>query len=120
MTDCELFDFNALAEAKETMQSKFGTMIEYFIEDSESYITAIRTAMAAGSIEGIISPSHTLKSSSRQMGALRVSNIAMEMEALSREMSSAGRRDVAPFQPLVEKLEAAFHETRQALPAQAA
>lgn len=120
MTTNDLIDFNALAEAKEMMKAKFPTMVEYYIEDSANYIALIHEGMKASSVERMISPAHTLKSSSRQMGALRVSAIAKEIEALARDQTSAGTEDIHAFAPLVNALELAFGETRTVLPAQAA
>ncbi len=120
MTPCELFDFNALAEAKEMMKAKFGTMVKYYLEDSENYISAISAAVGAGNVEAIIAPSHTLKSSSMQMGALRLSSIAREMEAMARAQSSAGKPDIALYRPLFTQLEATFAETRSGLSSHAA
>lgn len=114
MTDAVILDMAAIAEAKATMKAKFPTMVQYFLEDSESYIAAIKEGIAAASAEKIVSPAHTLKSSSRQMGALRVSEIAKSMEALAREQSAAGKNDMPPFSGLLLKLEAAFAETRTA------
>lgn len=116
----DLIDFNALAEAKEMMKAKFPTMVEYYLEDSVNYIALIHEGMKASNVERIISPAHTLKSSSRQMGAQRVSALAKEIEALARDQTSAGTHDIHAFAPLVSALEAAFNETRTALPAQAA
>lgn len=120
MNQCELFDFNALAEAKEVMKAKFGTMVKYYLEDSENYINAIRAAMDAGNVEAVIAPSHTLKSSSMQMGAQRLSIIAKEMEAMARTQSSSGKPDITLFRPLFAQLETTFSETRTGLPAHAA
>lgn len=115
MSECELFDLDALAEAKETMKAKFPTMIQYFLEDSESYIAAVKASIEANNVEGIIAPSHTLKSSSRQIGAQRLSNIAKNIESLSREQASLGKGDVDLFRPLLKELEIAFAETKSGL-----
>lgn len=117
MTQSELFDLNSLAEAKRTMKAKFGTMVQYFLEDSESYIIAIKEAITANNVEAIISPSHTLKSSSKQMGAERLSNISKEIEAMAREQTSAGKSDFTAFHAMVDELQTIFIETKSALPA---
>ena len=116
----ELIDNDALAEAKETMKAKFPTMVNYYLEDAASYMASIRKAFNEKCAERIISPAHTLKSSSKQMGALRMAVIAKDIEALAREQANAGQSDMAPFQALVETLEATFAETKAILPAKAA
>ncbi len=118
MTKTNIFDLNALSEAKETMKGKFTTMVQYFLEDSESYIASIKNAMANNNVEAIISPAHTLKSSSRQMGAQYLSDIAMEIEAQAREQSSQGKAEIAIFKQLLADLESAFAETKLYLPSQ--
>jgi len=118
MTD--ILDMTAIAEAKAMMKAKFPTMVQYFLEDSESYIASIREGIAAVSAEKIVSPAHTLKSSARQMGAMRVSEIAKDMEALAREQSSAGNNDMQAFAAMLPKLETAFAETKEAFKQQAA
>ncbi|MEQ1704610.1 MAG: Hpt domain-containing protein [Rickettsiales bacterium] len=112
MTD--LLDMIAIAEVKAMMKAKFPTMVEYFLEDSESYITSIREGIAASNAEKIVSPAHTLKSSAQQMGAIRVSEIAKEMEVLAREQSSSGNNDMQAFAAMLSKLETAFAETKEA------
>lgn len=120
MTDAAILDMIAFNEAKATMKAKFPTMVQYFIEDTETYIGAIREGIAVGIAEKIVSPAHTLKSSSRQMGAIHMSEIAKEMEALAREQSGAGESQMPPFSALLARLEAAFAETRDALRRQVA
>lgn len=120
MKHCELFDFNALAETKELMKTKFSMMVKYYLEDSRNYINAISAAVAAGNVEAIIAASHTLKSSSMQMGAQRLSSIAKEMEAMARAQTAAGKPDITLFRPLYAQLESAFGETRSGLSAHAA
>ncbi len=120
MTDAAILDMTAIAEAKATMKAKFPTMVQYFLEDAETYIGNVREGISLVSAEKIVSPAHTLKSSSRQMGAMRMSDIAKEMEALAREQSSSGKNDMPPFTEMLVKLEKAFAETREAFKQQAA
>lgn len=112
MTD--ILDMTAINEAKSTMKAKFPTMVQYFLEDAETYIGTIREGISLASAEKIVSPAHTLKSSSRQMGAQRMSDIAKDMEALAREQSGSGKNDMPPFAEMLVKLEAAFAETKTA------
>jgi HPt (histidine-containing phosphotransfer) domain-containing protein len=110
-----ILDMTALNEAKEMMQTKFPTMVQYFIEDSDSYIGLMHDGIATKSAEKIILPAHTLKSSARQMGAVRMCEIATTMEALAREQSANGTCDMAPFVDMLAQLEGAFAQTKEAL-----
>lgn len=114
MTD-SILNMAAIHEAKETMKSKFPTMIEYFMEDTEMYINSIKDGMIASNAEEIIVPAHTLKSSSRQMGAAKMSDIAKEIEMLARAQAEKNNTDVASFGTIISRLESAFAETQEAL-----
>ena len=110
----EILDLAAVNVAKEMMKEKFPTMLEYFVEDSETYIASVRDSIAANSAEKIVSPAHTVKSSSRQMGATKMADIAKELEALARDQYSNSTNDMGPFTELLGKLERAFIETKDA------
>lgn len=114
MTDVVIIDLAAINEAKETMKAKFPTMVQYFMEDSESYIESIREGIAAVSSERIVSPAHTLKSSARQMGAIRMSEIAKLIEMIAREQADANQNNMAPFSELLTLLKTAFEDTKTA------
>lgn len=74
----EIFDMRIVQEAKDTMKTKFPLMVEYFLEDSQIYVNDIKSGKT------VTEAAHTLKSSSRQMGAVKLSNIAREIEEVSR------------------------------------
>lgn len=114
MTEEPIIDPSTIAEAKETMHAKFPKMVEYFFEDAETYIEAIRKAVATANIEKIVSPSHTLKSSARQMGALRLSDIARSIEEQARQMLSGGQAELSQVSHKLSKLEAVFEQTKSA------
>ena len=114
MTNSTILDMEAIEEARAVMKDKFPTMVEYFMEDTEMYINSIKEGVANVSIEKIVSPAHTLKSSSRQMGATRVSEISKEIEALAREQSSGGENNMEVLAAMIVTLEGAFHATREA------
>lgn len=115
MIEAPILDMAAVAEAKAMMKAKFPTMVQYYLEDAETYIGAIRDGIASASAANITLPAHTLKSSSRQMGAMRVSDIARTMETLARDLSDAAQADMRDFTELFVRLEAAFAATRTAL-----
>ena len=41
------------------MKAKFPTMVQYFLEDAETYISTIREGVMAANVEKIVSPAHT-------------------------------------------------------------
>ena len=105
--DEEIVDLEALEDARSAMQDKFGTMLEYYLEDSESYLNAISAALPDGNAEVIATNAHSLKSSSRQLGAVAVSDIAREIEEKARGMLD-GDGDTHDIASLFERLRDAF------------
>lgn len=105
--DGEFVDLEALEEARSAMEDKFATMLEYYLEDSESYLSAISAALPDGNAEVIATNAHALKSSSRQLGAVAVSDIAREIEEKARGMLD-GDGDTNDIASLFERLRDAF------------
>jgi HPt (histidine-containing phosphotransfer) domain-containing protein len=112
MNTAEILDLMAVEEARSTFKAKFPTMCGYYLEDAEGYVNAISSAIKAGDVSAVVSPAHTLKSSSRQMGAALVSSIAKEIEAAAREATNA----MPWFSDQLARLEDAFSQTRVAFP----
>lgn len=114
MTTSTILDMQAFQEAKDMMKAKFPIMLQYFLEDTETYIASIHEGLALVNASKIVSPAHTIKSSSKQMGAIAMSEIAKAMEMLAREQSDRNRNDMPPFVEMLSQLEAAFAETKAA------
>ncbi|MFT4076670.1 MAG: Hpt domain-containing protein [Asticcacaulis sp.] len=112
MNTAEILDMAAVSEARAMFKAKFPTMCGYYLEDAEGYVNAIGSAIASGDVTAIVSPAHTLKSSSRQMGAALVSGIAKEIEAAAREATNG----MPWFSEQLARLEEAFSQTRVAFP----
>ena len=107
-----LLDTSAVEEARAMFKAKFPTMAGYYFEDAEGYVANIRDAVAAGNVQAIVTPAHTLKSSSRQMGASGVSDVAKEIEAQAREAAHG----IDWFARQLARLEEVFAQTRAAYP----
>ncbi|MDH3663989.1 MAG: response regulator, partial [Alphaproteobacteria bacterium] len=73
-------DEEILDGIRESMGDQFGVILQYYLEDADDYVAKIGQARAAGDIEAMVAPAHTLKSSSRQIGALQVSKLAEQIE----------------------------------------
>lgn len=114
MQNHSILDMGAIEEIKTSMQAKFLTIVEYFIEDSQIYINGIREGVANENIQEMISPAHTLKSCSRQMGAIRVSEIAKTIEETARSQSQDTKTEISTFSTMLTDLESAFAETKEA------
>jgi HPt (histidine-containing phosphotransfer) domain-containing protein len=112
MSAAQLLDPATIEEARAMFKAKFPTMAGYYLEDAAGYVDNIRQAVMSGNVQAIVTPAHTLKSSSRQMGAFGVSDIAKEIEAEARAGAA-----VDWFARQLTRLEEAFEQTRASYPA---
>ncbi len=82
-----------------------------YLDSTPALVEAATAAVAKGDAEALAVAAHPLKSSSAQLGALHVAELARELEALGRAGSTAGAA------PLAEALVAEFARARRALEA---
>jgi len=107
-----LLDLGAIEELRSEMADMLPTMIDYYLEDSVGYINEITSALEAGKLTPMVAPAHTLKSSSRQLGAVQVSEIACELEEMARTLTEADFAMKADdLSALVGRLTTAFDKT---------
>ena len=116
MAEMPLIDADILAEARTAMPAKFAAICRYFIDDTESYLGALRAAVAEKSVQKLVIPAHSIKSSARQMGALRLGEIASELESLATgAVGQEAAADFARIARLVGTLAEVFGATRPLL-----
>ena len=84
----EILDPALFEEAKLLLKDKFDFLLGCFIEDVAAYITEIEMAAAESNVEDIVRPAHTMKSTCIRMGAVRLSNIAKDIELAARKASN--------------------------------
>lgn len=101
-------DTAAVAKAKSMMKRRFATMIEYFLEDTQNYIEQINKGIENSDYSAMVVPAHTIKSSSRQMGAIVVSDLSKELEALARAEEASFEK----IRELTEQLQEQFDLSR--------
>ncbi len=70
-------------------------LIEAYLADGGTHVAAIEAARAADDAEGMVRPSHTLKSSSATVGAARLAGTSRELEMAARSGSLAGAGEEA-------------------------
>ena len=100
-----ILDLNTFNEMKAIIGNSFVEMLSMYSSESEEYIKLIEQGVARNKIEDIVRPAHTLKSSSRQIGALRLGGIAAEIEQLSRDQK------IEPIKALATQLREVFTAT---------
>lgn len=110
----DVLDMEALQQAKATTKKRFPTMIEYFLEDMDGYIHDIKAGLEKEALKEIARATHTIKSSSKSLGAVAVSNVARDMELTIRDLLEGKGGSLSMVTPLIHELEKAFEETRTA------
>lgn len=108
MADLETINLSVVEEAKELMNERFPTMVKYFLEDTEMYISEIANAIQNKDFEVAVSPAHTIKSSAKQLGAEKVSDVARQIEHHAREMIDNGGDDFDTLDKLYHELKEEF------------
>lgn len=104
----QYLDSAVVAKAKAMMKRRFSTMVEYFLEDTQNYIEQILQGIEDGDYNAIVVPAHTIKSTSRQMGAIVVSDLSKELEALARTEEAS----LEKIRELAEQLQEQFDLSR--------
>jgi signal transduction histidine kinase/DNA-binding response OmpR family regulator/HPt (histidine-containing phosphotransfer) domain-containing protein len=75
---------DVVEELRDVMGSEYLGLVRLFLEDAPTHIDRLKTAAAANDIASMVAPSHTLKSSSANLGALALSAIAKRIELGAR------------------------------------
>ncbi len=92
-------------EATRAVVGKFDMLIDFYRKDTVSYLTAIREALAMGRIEDAVLPAHSIKSSSRTIGAQGMAKLSEYLEYQARQPETA---DPEVLGRLREKMEQVF------------
>lgn len=111
MATVPILDAGILAAAKDLLGNSFFTILRHYIAASKESVAVMRDALARGDRMAIARAAHPLKSSSKQVGALRVARFAEEIEALA----SIEAPDMDRLTSLLQNMEQASTETERAL-----
>ena len=106
-----VLEMEVIEELRSIMGDEYRNLVKLFLEDAPTHIEKLRIAAEAGDIAAMVAPSHTLKSSSANLGALALSSVAKRIEF--------GARTEALTKPTlaVNMLENEFRRARAALSA---
>ena len=88
-----VLDHAVLAELRESVGDDdefIADLVETYVRESRDHLSAIEEAAAAGDAVAIVRPAHTLKSSSAALGAMRLAQVAREIEFAGREGTTGG------------------------------
>ena len=70
-------------------------LVETYLADGAVQLAAIDDAVRSSEAEALVRPAHTLKSSSRTVGANRLGELSRQIEMLGRSGSTTGGSELA-------------------------
>ncbi|HLO48058.1 MAG TPA: response regulator [Kamptonema sp.] len=109
----------SLRELDDDEDPEFVTdLIKIFMTDAPLHLDNIKVAIAAGDADNLKVASHTLKSSSANLGAMQLSELCKELEYMARAVSEAGREqafDLGIAHDWLLQVEAEWQRVRTAL-----
>lgn len=87
-------DITALQDLKEIMESEFETLVNTFITDSQNKVVELGQVLAAEDCDALRKVAHSLKGSSSNVCAFRLSELARQLEMMGRDESLNGAAQV--------------------------
>ena len=80
-------DKDSLEEIKAIVGDKFSTITDYYLEDTPKHITQIEEGLNESDHDKILRSAHTIKSSSRQLGLMKVGALCGAIEKAASSQS---------------------------------
>lgn len=87
-------DFSVFNELKSLLDDGFKDCLEAYLDSLDTYVKGIDAAVTDSDPEGVVQYAHPLKSSSAQVGAIEVSNLAAKLERAGLEGQSQELKSV--------------------------
>jgi len=75
-----VLDTEVIRDLLDVMGDEFTDLVRVYLEDTPKSLASLEQAAARADIEGLIAPSHSLKSTSANLGALSLSELAKRLE----------------------------------------
>jgi signal transduction histidine kinase/CheY-like chemotaxis protein/HPt (histidine-containing phosphotransfer) domain-containing protein len=96
-------------DLREIMGEEFVALVRVFLEDAPGALQKLERAAASSDIDALVGPAHSLKSTSANLGALALSDIARTIEHGARQRNLADPlREVAALGQEFRRVEAAL------------
>ena len=83
--DLRMLDRTVVAELREVVDDGFGRLVGTYLEHAPELMDGLQQASTNGDVEAMVAPAHSLKSSSANMGAMKLSILAREVEMAARQ-----------------------------------
>ncbi|MEL7372447.1 MAG: Hpt domain-containing protein [Myxococcota bacterium] len=102
MTMQSPIDYERIEDATGGDREFLEELVDIFLTDAAERIIELREALASGEAESFSRTAHKLKGSSANMGAVRLTDIARDMENLGKSASLNGAEEL--MEPLQQEL----------------
>src|SRR5579885_738393 len=99
-----VLDTEVVRDLLEVMGEEFTDLVRVYLEDTPKALATLEQAAARGHLEGLIAPSHSLKSTSANLGAMALSALAQRVEHGAR----GGSLNAAEAVVLVAEIKRSF------------
>jgi CheY-like chemotaxis protein/HPt (histidine-containing phosphotransfer) domain-containing protein len=86
----EVLDMEAFERLRATLGSGFAALLSTFVEDSEELVKTMRRALGEHRADTLRRAAHSLKSNAAGFGAVTLSSLAKDLEALAKSGSLEG------------------------------
>jgi HPt (histidine-containing phosphotransfer) domain-containing protein len=85
-----VLDVEVVRDLLDVMGDEFTDLVRVYLEDTPKALAALELAAGRGNTEGLIAPSHSLKSTSANLGAMGLSELAKRLEHGARGGTLSG------------------------------
>jgi signal transduction histidine kinase/CheY-like chemotaxis protein/HPt (histidine-containing phosphotransfer) domain-containing protein len=85
-----VLDVEVVRDLLDVMGEEFTDLVRVYLEDTPKSLAALEQAASRGNTEGLIAPSHSLKSTSANLGAMGLSDLAKRLEHGARSGTLGG------------------------------
>lgn len=102
-------DFEVLSQLKELMSDEFNVLVSVFVSDGKTQIENLKLAMDSSNSEEIRRIAHTLKGSSLNFGAHKLSELCKFLE------HKAAANELDDTNSIIQKIVAEFEEVKETL-----
>ena len=109
--DGAALDQEIVRDLLDVMGDEFTDLVRVYLEDTPKALATLDQAASRGSVDGLIAPSHSLKSTSANLGAIGLSELAKRLEHGAR----AGTLSAADAVVIVGEIKRNFQRVTQEL-----
>ncbi|MBU3071178.1 Hpt domain-containing protein [Aestuariicella sp. G3-2] len=102
-------DKDIIVMLKEVMEEDFQELLDTFLNDSRERIPLLQEQLASGDSEGLRQSAHSLKGSSSNLGAIKLSELCFQIE------QKAKQQQLEDLAGILQQVESEFERVALAL-----